>query len=79
MIVSIGGFWLGRLKRAETSESARAEIGMIEGAMLALVGLLLAFTVSMAEGRFDTRRKTVVEEANAIGTAALARRPSARA
>jgi hypothetical protein len=40
-------------------------------ALLALLGLLLAFTVSMAVTRFEARKALVIEEANAIGTAAL--------
>jgi len=39
--------------------------------VLGLVGLLLAFGMSMAVGRYETRRQLVVEEANAIGTAYL--------
>jgi hypothetical protein len=36
-------------------------------ASLALLGLLLAFTFSMALGRHDQRRQTVLAESNAIG------------
>jgi hypothetical protein len=43
----------------------------VDGAVFALLGLLLAFTFSGAASRFDERRKLVVEEANAIGTAYL--------
>lgn len=52
-------------------EGARAGIGTIEGAVFALLSLLLAFTISGAALRFDARRQLVVEEANAIGTAYL--------
>ena len=41
----------------------------VEGAVFALIGLLLAFTISGALQRFDERRQLVVQEANAIGTA----------
>ena len=41
----------------------------IEGAVFALVGLLVAFTVSGALHRFDERRQLVIQEANAISTA----------
>jgi hypothetical protein len=41
----------------------------IEGAVFALIGLLLAFTISGALQRFDERRQLVVQEANAISTA----------
>ena len=43
----------------------------IEGAIFALFGLLLAFTFSGAVTRYDTHRRLVTEETNAIGTAYL--------
>ena len=43
----------------------------VEGAIFALMGLLIAFTFSAAQGRLDTRRKLLIDEANAIGTAYL--------
>ena len=46
-------------------------IGSLEGAVFALLGLLIAFTFSGALSRFDSRRVTVVDEANSIGTAYL--------
>lgn len=39
--------------------------------MFALLGLLIAFTFSGALSRFDSRRVTAVDEANAVGTAWL--------
>jgi len=45
--------------------------GAIEGSVLALLGLLLAFTISGAGGRLDARRQLIIEETNAIGTAYL--------
>ena len=41
----------------------------IEGAVFALIGLLLAFTISGALQRFDERRQLVVQEATALTTA----------
>jgi hypothetical protein len=38
---------------------------------LGLMSLLLSFTFSMAEHRFESRRELVVEDSNAIGTAFL--------
>ena len=52
-------------------EGARTGVGAIEGAVFALLGLLIAFTFSGAASRLDTRRQLIVEEANAIGTAYL--------
>ena len=62
---------IGVRRLAQDPEGARAGFGTIEGAVMALLGLLLAFTVSGAGARFDTRRNLIVEETNAIGTAYL--------
>jgi len=48
-----------------------AGVGDVEGAVFALLGLLIAFTFSGAADRFDDRRHLIVEEANNIGTAWL--------
>ncbi len=45
--------------------------GAIEGAVYALLGLLIAFTFSGAATRFDDRRHLIVQESNDIGTAWL--------
>jgi hypothetical protein len=52
-------------------EGARLGTGTVEGAVFALLGLLIAFTFSGAAARFDQRRELIVSEANAIGTAWL--------
>ena len=62
---------LGRGRLGKDEEGARAGLGAVEGAVFALMGLLIAFTFSGAAARFDTRRQLIVEEANAIGTAWL--------
>ena len=43
----------------------------MQAALLGLVGLLLAFGLSLAVSRYEDRRANVVEEANAIGTTYL--------
>ena len=48
---------------------AQAGLGVVEGAVFGLLGLMLAFTFSGAARRFDDRRHLRVEEVNAIGTA----------
>lgn len=53
------------------SESVNIELGSINGALLALLGLILAFSFSMASSRFDTRRQLIIEEANIVGTVIL--------
>ncbi len=45
--------------------------GALNGAVFALLGLLLAFTFSGAASRFDERRELILQEANAISTAYL--------
>lgn len=58
--------------RAHTDEPAAARgMSAVEGAVFALLGLLLAFTFASATSRFDQRRELVIQEANAIGTAYL--------
>ena len=61
---AIGG-WAGRRAPSVTEYDAT-----MEAAVFALLGLLLAFTFSLAGERYDFQRKLIVEEANAISTAA---------
>jgi hypothetical protein len=63
------GYWSGR--RARDDEMERARAANWQTALLALAGLLIAFTFSMAESRFAARKQLVVAEANSIGTAYL--------
>lgn len=63
------GRHLGRRRLARDLEGARAGLGAVEGAMFALLGLLIAFTFSGAAGRFEARRQLIVQEANNLGTA----------
>ncbi|MCY1020080.1 hypothetical protein [Pyxidicoccus sp. MSG2] len=65
------GFRLGRRVARASAERESIELGSVESAVLALLGLLIAFTFSMAVARYDERRSLVVEEANALGTAWL--------
>jgi len=61
-----------RLRRMkEDTEAAPEGISSVDGAVFALLGLLIAFTFSGATARFDTRRELIVEETNDIGTAYL--------
>jgi len=62
---------IGARRLAADAEGARLGTGAIEGAIFALLGLLIAFTFSGAASRFDERRDLIVEEANDIGTAYL--------
>jgi hypothetical protein len=62
---------IGRRRQGKDEEVARGGLGAVEGAVFALMGLLIAFTFSGAASRFDARRQSIVDEANAIGTAWL--------
>jgi hypothetical protein len=64
------GVIAGRRLRAH-SETLREPFGVLQAALLGLVGLILAFGLSMAVGRYDSRRAAVVDDANAIGTTYL--------
>src|SRR2546430_14866399 len=60
---------IGIRRRQRDAEGAGEGVGAVEGAIFALLGLLMAFTFSGAAARFDTRRHLIVDETNAIGTA----------
>lgn len=62
---------LGARQRARDPTGAREGVSALEGAIFALLGLMLAFSFSGAATRFDARRLLLVQEANAIGTAYL--------
>ncbi len=53
------------------SETLKEPFGVLQAALLGLVGLILAFGLSLAVGRYESRRAAVVDDANAIGTAYL--------
>jgi len=63
------GRMLGLRQTQNQTESSRAGVGVVEGSVFGLLGLMLAFTFSGAARRFDERRHLVVDEVNAIGTA----------
>src|SRR5881394_3969704 len=63
------GRWLGQRAIASDGRAVQPNVGSLEAAVFALLGLLIAFTFSGALQRFDARRVQVVDEANAIGTA----------
>jgi hypothetical protein len=63
------GYWSGLRARDDQMERSRATAW--QTALLALAGLLIGFTFSMAETRFAGRKQLVLAEANSIGTAYL--------
>src|SRR5437762_7531946 len=61
------GYAIGRYLR-EHEAKLREPFGVLQGALLGVVGLILAFGLSLALGRYEDRRAATVSEANAIGT-----------
>ncbi len=64
------GFRTGR-RALQEGDAGGGQVGAIQGAVLGLLGLLLAFSFAAAGARFLERQDLIVEEANAIGTAFL--------
>jgi hypothetical protein len=58
-----------RYLQEEKGTANMAGLTTVEGAVFALIGLLLAFTISGALQRFDERRELVTKEANAVSAA----------
>jgi hypothetical protein len=73
-VVSLLVLWLSaRLgaswrKRRELDDEMREDFGVVLAATLTLLGLIIAFTFSMATTRYDLRKNYEEAEANAIGT-----------
>lgn len=65
------GRWLGARRLARLGEEDTAGSGAVQGAVFALLGLLIAFTFTGAASRLDHRRDLIVQQVNAIGTAWL--------
>src|SRR5690242_4653225 len=68
--VTVCGLLLGHYLRHHV-ETLRESFGVLQAALLGLVGLILAFGLSLALGRYEDRRAAVVGDANTIGTAYL--------
>ncbi|MEJ8855540.1 hypothetical protein WKW79_13225 [Variovorax robiniae] len=74
-VISVAILWLAgwfgstvlRRNRRADGES-QEDLGVILGATLALAGLIIGFTFSMAVSRYDQRKNFEEAEANAIGT-----------
>jgi hypothetical protein len=60
---------LGTHRLTREGVAAMTGLNAVEGAVFALVGLLLAFTISGALQRFDERKQLILQEANAISSA----------
>lgn len=75
LVVSFGALWLAaeignslRKRMGPLKEEDRDDFGIVLGATLTLLGLLIGFSFSMAISRYDQRKNYEEAEANAIGT-----------
>ena len=64
------GLLVGRRVRHH-SETLREPLAAMHTALLGIVGLVLAFGLALAVGRYETRRTALVDESNTIGTTYL--------
>jgi hypothetical protein len=64
------GVFLGR-RVHHLSDALKEPFGVLQAALLGVVGLILAFGLSLAVTRYENRRDAVVDEANTIGTTFL--------
>jgi hypothetical protein len=60
------GFYLRR--RRPMKDDLREDFGLVEGATLTLLALIIGFSFSMSTTRYDLRKNYEESEANAIGT-----------
>jgi len=75
LVVSFGVFWASALigsslrkRKPALGEDYHDEFMFVLGGTLTLLGLIIAFTFSMAVNRYDQRKNYEEQEANAIGT-----------
>jgi hypothetical protein len=67
---TFAGLWIGRSLR-DRGDTLREPLAVLQGSLLAVVGLILAFGLTLAVGRYEARKAAVVDDANAIGTTNL--------
>jgi hypothetical protein len=69
LIVAAGelGYWLAQ----RTADHDGENVATLKAAILGLLALMIGFTFSMAQVRFELRRDAVLNEANTIATTAL--------
>lgn len=65
------GYRFGLWRRTHAPGESEQPVGAVVASILGLLALVLGFTFGFAASRFDSRRITVLEEANAIGTTFL--------
>ncbi len=65
------GYQFGKRVQTHTVEEVPASLGPMVGGLLGMLAFVLAMTFSIAVSQNDLRKATVLDEANAIGTAYL--------
>ena len=63
-----GGYRIARARSQRNADAIRPQVNVVVAATLALLALLVGFSLTMAVGRYDARRPLVLAEANAIAT-----------
>jgi len=69
IIFHIFGIQVIEYQKRKNPAHTTSGIGPLEGALLGLLSLLLAFTFNKSASNYDTRKALLVQEANEIGTA----------
>lgn len=69
-LASAAGSWLRR-QNLSAEDEQHEDLGIVLGATLTLLALIIGFSVSMASSRYDQRKSLEEAEANAIGTELL--------
>ena len=71
LLASEVGYRLSKTMQRRRPDKAEASVGALSGATLALLAFLLAFVTSTAVNSLAARRQSLIDEANAVGTAYL--------
>ena len=67
---TVAGIFVGRAMHSH-HETLREPYSVLQAALLGFMGLIMAFGLSLAVGRYESRRAALVDESNAIGTTYL--------
>ncbi len=65
------GYRQGSAVSERYGAASKSQLSTLQGALLGLLALLLAFSFAMAESRYELRRQLVVDESDAIGSVYL--------
>lgn len=75
LVLAIGMFLASRVgnivgirRESRSSDGGRGHFGGVQSALLGLLALLLGFTLSMADGRFEARRQLMLDDAVDLGS-----------